>query len=73
MSTVLLLEHMAVVETIGETRQERLQLKQPFKSERECGVPKKVLLVDDVLYNRRNNPTLPQKALTEMGVEGWNL
>ena len=68
-STVSLLEHIGSGKKQSEkTRQERLQLKQPFKIREGLVIPRKVLLVDDV-YTTGATLHLAAKALTEMGVE----
>ena len=69
MPTVWLLEHIGSGKKQSEkTRQERLQLKQPFKVKENVGVPKKVLLVDDV-YTTGATIHLAAKVLKETGVE----
>ena len=69
MPTVSLLEHFGSGKKQSEkTRQERLQLKQPFKIREGLVIPRKVLLVDDV-YTTGATLHLAAKALTEMGVE----
>ena len=67
--TVSLLEHIGRGKKQSEkTRQERLQLKQPFRVKEGVVIPKKVLLVDDV-YTTGATIHLAAKALKEMGVE----
>ena len=68
-STVSLLEHRGSGKKQSEkTRQERLQLKQPFRIKEGILIPKKVLLVDDV-YTTGATMHLAAKVLTEFGVE----
>ncbi|WP_298730431.1 phosphoribosyltransferase family protein [uncultured Granulicatella sp.] len=68
-TTVSLLEHIGSGKKQSEkTRQERLQLKQPFRVKEGVLIPKKVLLVDDV-YTTGATIHLAAKALKEMGVE----
>ena len=67
--TVSLLEHIGSGKKQSEkTRQERLQLKQPFRIKEGVALPKKVLLVDDV-YTTGATIHLAAKVLIEMGVE----
>ena len=68
-TTVSLLEHIGSGKKQSEkTRQERLQLKQPFRIKEGVALPKKVLLVDDV-YTTGATIHLAAKVLIEMGVE----
>ena len=67
--TVSLLEHIGKGKKQSEkTRQERLQLKQPFRVKEGVVIPKKVLLVDDV-YTTGATLHLAAKVLIKMGVE----
>ena len=67
--TVSLLEHIGKGKKQSEkTRQERLQLKQPFRIKEGVMIPKKVLLVDDV-YTTGATLHLAAKVLIKMGVE----
>ena len=67
--TVSLLEHIGKGKKQSEkTRQERLQLKQPFRIKEGVVIPKKVLLVDDV-YTTGATLHLAAKVLIKMGVE----